>query len=145
VDVRPSLMPGEHLPEFFARLRRGLVVIGAMLGVVLVLAAAVLVLVLRSPGLFAPGHADAKATNGGKKANESGAPSTPEKGKAPAPLGDQKRPPCEAKFQVEMNGGCWQQISGRPCPSDGFVTNGKCYAPVRPSEPLPGKDPFADP
>ena len=81
----------------------------------------------------------------GKEANESGAPSSPEKGKAPAPLSDQKRPPCEAKFEVQMNGGCWQEVRGRPCPSDGFITGGTCYVPVLPSNPKPGTDRFADP
>lgn len=78
---------------------------------------------------------------GPSKANAS----TPPKSKrpeAPAPLWDQKLPPCDARYFREMNGGCWLFVETERCPKVGYQAEDGCFIPVVPvnRRPPPGAD-----
>ena len=50
------------------------------------------------------------------------------------PRNDQKRPPCNQRGAVEINGGCWR-FAGKgaetaPCDSDLYEHEGRCYSPI---------------
>jgi hypothetical protein len=49
------------------------------------------------------------------------------------PLPDQRRPPCQYSWEVEINGGCWRHIAGSkpPCAEGDYEWQGTCYDPAR--------------
>jgi hypothetical protein len=56
------------------------------------------------------------------------------------PFGNQKRPPCDVKDQleVELFGGCWVPHERRaPCPEKLYELDGKCYLPAARPQPSP--------
>ena len=70
-------------------------------------------------------------SNGQPKSNEPA--EAKESDKPPPPTRDQKRPPCEPVYEVEMGGGCWQPRDSKRCSDeDAFKLEGVCYVPVRP-------------
>ena len=49
------------------------------------------------------------------------------------PLRGQKRPPCQHRGAVVINGGCWWVVDGAgdpPCEKDDYVREGRCYVPL---------------
>jgi hypothetical protein len=97
---------------------------------VLVLALVVLLSALKDIGLLSPSSStEASPANGQRNTNEPA--QAKESDTLPAPAPDQKRPPCEPIFEVEIGGACWQPIHSKSC-VDGFKKDGTCYVPVRP-------------
>jgi len=51
------------------------------------------------------------------------------------PRPDQKRPPCNPRWEVELNGGCWfKQTAKAPCGAGEYEWEERCYLPVRDPE-----------
>jgi hypothetical protein len=50
----------------------------------------------------------------------------------PQPLPGQRRPPCQRRWEVEINGGCWRLIAGSepPCTDGDYEWQGGCYDPA---------------
>jgi serine/threonine protein kinase len=50
------------------------------------------------------------------------------------PSKDQKRPPCNQRAAIEINGGCWRLARAgadtAPCDSDLYEHGGRCYSPI---------------
>jgi serine/threonine protein kinase len=48
------------------------------------------------------------------------------------PLPDQRRPPCQFSWEVEINGGCWRLLAGStpPCAEGDYEWQGACYDPA---------------
>jgi serine/threonine protein kinase len=80
--------------------------------------------------ISSPGHSEAKAD----------APPKSKGSSAPAPLREQKRPPCQDKYEKEMNGACWYPARSKSC-AEGYKTEEGCYMPVLPSPHQPIADP----
>ncbi len=59
------------------------------------------------------------------------------------PLKGQKRPPCDQRWEVEINKGCWGPSAvPSPCPRGWYEWNGSCYLPVMTDQrPPTSKDP----
>ena len=71
-----------------------------------------------------------RTTDGGLLALSRPLPSKPYPG--------QKRPPCKARVEVELNGGCWVPHKEKaPCPEDLFESKGECYTVSGQPPPLP--------
>ena len=45
-----------------------------------------------------------------------------------SPLTGQKRPPCNHRGAVVINGGCWMGGEKPPCEKDDYQYEGRCYA-----------------
>lgn len=118
------------------RLRGGNLVTLLALVVTLVMGLAVLVLLLRLPSWERPPRDEASQAGGRNDLGKDQVPSKP-----PTPAPDQKRPPCEPKYEVEMGAACWQPSKSKTCTDDGFWMNGRCYVPVRPD----GSPPVGNP
>jgi hypothetical protein len=102
------------------------------LGVMMMMSFTLLVLVLRQSRRM-PSSGDGASQVGGQGGRAQAKPS---------PAQDQKRPPCDAKYQIEMEGVCWQRSSSETCDGGaGFKINGKCYVPVLPDSGPPVVDP----
>lgn len=120
-----------------SRYRGGnIVTVVLTLAVLLVMSVTVMLLVLRQPTWERPPRDEASQTGGESDLGKDQVPSKP-----PTPRPDQKRPPCEPKYQIEFGGVCWQPSKSKTCTDDGFWMNGKCYVPVRPD----GNPPVGDP
>ena len=52
------------------------------------------------------------------------------------PLPGQKRPPCNNRYAVVLNDGCWWEGEGElgdpPCETGTYEHNGRCYVPLFP-------------
>jgi hypothetical protein len=59
------------------------------------------------------------------------------------PLPKQKRPPCDPRWEVEFDGGCWfKQTVKAPCRAGEHAREGRCYLPVQDQErPTTSKQP----
>lgn len=77
-----------------------------------------------------PGHSEANAS----------IPPSSKRPEAPAPLWDQKRPPCQAEYQKEMGGGCWLRLDSEDCPKGAYQTEDGCFLPVLPVPRRPASD-----
>jgi hypothetical protein len=54
------------------------------------------------------------------------------------PFKEQRKPPCIPDLQVEIRGGCWNELSRTaPCPRSSAEYQGKCYLPVKKPDPQP--------
>jgi hypothetical protein len=48
------------------------------------------------------------------------------------PFPEQKTPPCLARLEEPINGGCWLVLAaGAPCPERTFEHGGRCFIPVQ--------------
>ena len=106
----------------------------------MMMAFALVVMALKMSGEMRLGDGAAQTDGHGQgHVNEAGKNQAPTK--APPPLKDQKRPPCEPKYETEMGGGCWQSDPSKTCSDNAFHLNGKCYIPVLPDSGPPVSDP----
>jgi hypothetical protein len=54
------------------------------------------------------------------------------------PLNGQSTPPCVPELEVEIRGGCWiPHLKAAPCPPGAAEYQGKCYLPVKKTDPPP--------
>ncbi len=98
---------------------------------VFVLSLGLLLSILKDSRLLSPSSAlPVSPVSGQRNANEPAQAKDSDTPPAPAP--DQKRPPCDPQYQVEMGGACWQPSDSRLCSNNAFRKNGVCYVPVRP-------------
>ncbi|ATB36754.1 hypothetical protein CYFUS_002169 [Cystobacter fuscus] len=51
---------------------------------------------------------------------------------------EQRKPPCIPEAQVEIRGGCWNELAKTaPCPRSTAEYQGRCYVPVKKPDPQP--------
>ena len=54
------------------------------------------------------------------------------------PFKEQRKPPCMPEAEMEIRGGCWNELSRTaPCPRSTAEYQGKCYLPVKKPDPQP--------
>ena len=142
----PTSSPGPAKPVTRARRRsfhrRGDNATTLMALAMVIMACALLVLVLKLTGWMpslGDGASQASGQRGQRQANQPEKKQPPTK--PPRPTKDQKRAPCEPKYEVEMEGACWQSAPSKTCTDNGFIMNGKCYVPVLPDNGPPVADP----